>query len=135
VQNPVYKIWAGYAFENLCFKHTFQIKKAMGIHGIITNEYSYVQKKTANQQGIQIDMIIDRADNCVNLLEVKFYNTEFEVSESYGRQLLHKATIFQEHARLKKNVFITMLTVFGVKKNEHYLTSVTNQLLIDDLFT
>jgi hypothetical protein len=35
----------------------------------------------------------------------------------------------------KKNVFITMLSVFGVKKNEHYLMVVTNQLLIDDLFT
>jgi uncharacterized protein len=135
VQNPVYKIWAGYAFENLCFKHTFQIKKAMGIQGIITNEYSYVLKGNADQQGLQIDMIIDRADNCVNILEVKFYNTEYEVSESYSRQLLHKATIFQEKTRLKKNVFITMLTVFGVKKNEHYLTAVTNQLLIDDLFT
>ena len=134
-QNPVYKIWSGYAFENLCFKHTFQIKKALGIHGIITNEYSYVLKGNADQQGLQIDMIIDRADNCVNILEVKFYNTEYEVSETYGRQLLHKATIFQERTRLKKNVFITMLTVFGVKKNEHYLTAVTNQLLIDDLFT
>ncbi len=135
VQNPVYKIWSGYAFENLCFKHTFQIKKAMGFHGIITNEYSYVSKGNADQEGMQIDMIIDRADNCVNILEVKFHNTEYEVSESYGRQLLHKATIFQERTRLKKNVFITMLTVFGVKKNEHYLTAVTNQLLIDDLFT
>jgi uncharacterized protein len=48
---------------------------------------------------------------------------------------LHKATIFKEKTRSKKNVFITMLTVFGVKKNEHYLMSVTNQLLIDDLFT
>lgn len=134
-QNPPYKIWSGYAFENLCFKHTEQIKKAMGIQGIITNEYSYVSKGNADQQGIQIDMIIDRADNCVNILEVKFYNKEYEVSEAYGRQLLDKATIFLERTRLKKNVFITMLTVFGVKKNEHYLTAVTNQLLIEDLFT
>lgn len=134
-QNPAYKIWSGYAFENLCFKHTEQIKKAMSIQGIITNEYSYVSKGNADQQGIQIDMIIDRADNCVNILEVKFYNKEYEVSEAYGRQLLDKATIFQERTRLKKNVFITMLTVFGVKKNEHYLTAVTNQLLIEDLFT
>jgi hypothetical protein len=49
--------------------------------------------------------------------------------------LLHKATIFQERTRLKKNIFITLLTVFGAKKNENYLTAVTNQLLIDDLFT
>jgi uncharacterized protein len=134
-ESPVFKIWSGYAFENLCFKHTEQIKKAFGISGVITNEYSYVLKGKADQQGMQIDMIIDRADNCVNILEVKFYNTEYEVSETYARQLLHKATIFQERTRLKKNVFITMLTVFGVKKNEHYLMAVTNQLLIDDLFT
>lgn len=133
--SPAYKTWAGYAFENLCFKHTFQIKKALGISGVITNEYSYVLKGNSDQQGIQIDMIIDRADNCVNILEVKFYNTEYEISETYARQLLHKATIFQEKTRLKKNVFITMLTVFGVKKNEHYLMAVTNQLLIEDLFT
>jgi uncharacterized protein len=134
-ESPIYKIWSGYAFENLCFKHTEQIKKAFGISGVITNEYSYVLKGNADHQGIQIDMIIDRADNCVNILEVKFYNTEYEVSETYARQLLHKATIFQEKTRLKKNVFITMLTVFGVKKNEHYLMAVTNQLLIEDLFT
>lgn len=134
-ESPAYKIWSGYAFENLCFKHTDQIKKAFGISGVITNEYSYVLKGTAEREGVQIDMIIDRADNCVNILEVKFHNTEFEVSESYARQLLHKATIFKERTRLKKNVFITMLTAFGVKKNEHYLMAVTNQLLIDDLFS
>ena len=134
-QSQAYKIWSGYAFENLCFKHTFQIKMALGISGIVTNEYSYAVKPKGNKQGIQIDMIIDRADNCVNIVEAKFYNTEYEVSEAYARQLLHKGTIFQEQTSLKKNVFVTLLTVFGAKKNEHYLTAVTNQLLIDDLFT
>jgi hypothetical protein len=71
----------------------------------------------------------------VNILEVKFHNTEYEVSEVYARQLLDKASVFKEQTRSKKNVFITMLSVFGVKKNEHYLMAVTNQLLIDDLFT
>jgi uncharacterized protein len=135
VQTPTYKIWSGYAFENLCFKHTFQIKKAMGFHGIITNEYSYVLKGNANQKGIQIDLVIDRADNCINILEIKFHNQEYEISESYGQQLLDKSVIFQEQTGTNKTVFITMLTVFGVKKNEHYLSAVTNQLLLDDLFT
>ena len=134
-QSQAYKIWSGYAFENLCFKHTFQIKMALGISGIVTNEYSYAVKPKGNKQGIQIDMIIDRADNCVNIVEAKFYNTEYEVSEAYARQLLHKVTIFQEQTSLKKNVFVTLLTVFGAKKNEYYLTAVTNQLVIDDLFT
>jgi hypothetical protein len=134
-KSPTYKIWSGYAFENLCFKHTYQIKKAMGIQGIITNEYSYISKGDADHQGIQIDLVIDRTDNCINILEVKFYNDEYEVTESYSRQLLRKRVIFEEKTRTKKNVFITMLSVYGVKKNEHYLTSVTNQFLIEDLFT
>jgi uncharacterized protein len=133
-ESPAYKIWLGYAFENLCFKHVQQIKRALSIAGIVTNEYSYVSKTKEEKKGMQIDMIIDRADNCVNILEVKFHNTEFEVSETYGRQLLHKATIFKEQTGTKKNVFITLLSVFGVKKNEHYLMAVSNQLLLDDLF-
>lgn len=106
----------------------------MGISGVITNAHSYVSKGKDGQQGIQIDLIIDRADNCVNILEVKFYNTDYEVSEAYTRQLLDKAAVFKEQTRLKKNVFITLLSVFGVKKNEHYLMAGSNQLLIDDLF-
>ena len=134
-QSQTYKVWSGYAFENLCFKHTFQIKMALGISGIVSNEYSYAVKAKENKQGIQIDMIIDRADNCVNIIEAKFYNTEYEVSEAYAWQLLNKVTIFQEQTSLKKNVFVTLLTVFGAKKNKYFLTAVTNQLLIDDLFT
>jgi AAA+ ATPase superfamily predicted ATPase len=133
-QSPAYKIWSGYAFENLCFRHTTQIKQALGISGVITHEYSYTAKDSESKQGIQIDMIIDRADNCVNVVEAKFYNTEFEVSAPYARELLHKATVFKAQTKLRKNVFITLLTVFGAVKNEHYLSAVTNQLLIDDLY-
>jgi uncharacterized protein len=80
-------------------------------------------------------MIIDRADNCMNVLEVKFYDDEFEVTNSYAQQLRRKASIFKRITRTKKNIFITMLSVYGVKKNSHYLSVITNQLLIDDLFT
>ncbi len=134
-ESPVFKIWSGYSFENLCFKHTEQIKKVMGIHGMITNEYSYIFKGDADWQGIQIDMAIDRADNCINILEAKFHNEEFVVTEEYEKQLRRKAHIFKEKTRTRKNIFITMLSVFGVKKNEHYLSVVTNQLLLEDLFT
>jgi uncharacterized protein len=132
---PSYKIWSGYAFENLCFKHTEQIKKAFGINGIITNEYSYIFKGNKEEKGIQIDLVIDRADNCINLLEVKFYNKEFEMTKEYAHQLREKSATFKNKTKTRKAIFITMLTVYGAKKNEHYLSIVTNQLLIDDLFT
>lgn len=134
-EKPMYKIWSGYAFENLCFKHTASIKKAMGINGIITNEYSYILKGDENTKGTQIDLVIDRADNCINILEVKFYEEAFEVTNSYAQQLSEKVRVFKEQTSTKKNIFVTMLTVFGVKKNANYLNIVTNQLLLEDLFT
>ena len=134
-QKQSFKIWSGYAFENLCFKHIAQIKQALSIGGVITNEYSYTFKGNADTQGIQIDMMIERADNCMNLLEVKFHDKEFVISKNYEQELREKIAIFREQTRTRKSIFITMLSAFGVKKNEHYLSIVTNQLLIDDLFT
>lgn len=125
-----YKIWSGFAFENLCFKHIFQIKKALGINGIVSNEYSWTLKDKA-----QIDLLIDRDDNCINLLELKYYDGLYEITKSYATQIREKVAIFKENTRTKKNVFVTLLTVFGAKKNEHYLSSITNEVIIDDLFT
>ncbi|TAH02013.1 MAG: ATP-binding protein [Sphingobacteriales bacterium] len=129
-----YKIWTGYAFENMCFKHILQIKKALGISGIISNEYSWLQKGTQSDSGTQIDFIIDRNDNCINVLELKFYDTIFELTKNYSQQLGEKVQIFKEKNKVKKNVFITLLTANGVKKNQYYLSTITNQLIIDDLF-
>lgn len=131
---PTYKIWSGYAFENLCFKHVFQIKKALGISGIISNDYSWILKGSSETKGTQIDFIIDRDDNCINLLELKFYDGEFEVTKSYAEQLRQKIQIFKTNTRTKKNVFLTLLSIYGAKKNEYYLSVVTNQLEVGVLF-
>ena len=131
---PVFKIWTGYAFENLCFKHIFQIKKALGISGIISNEYSWIHKGDKTQQGTQIDFIIDRDDNCINILELKFYDTIYEINKNYAQQLNEKVSIFKEKSKLKKSVFLTLLTANGAKKNEYYLSTITNELTIEDLF-
>ncbi|NJN34726.1 MAG: AAA family ATPase [Saprospiraceae bacterium] len=134
VETPAFKIWSGYAFENLCFKHTEQIKEAFRIGGIITNEYSWVWKGNAEKQGAQIDLVIDRADNCINVLEVKFHNDEFEITKEYEQQLRRKINTFKEQTKTKKAVFLTMLSVYGVVKNGYYLSVATNQLTIEDLF-
>ena len=135
INEPTYRTWSGYAFENLCFKHTPQIKMAFGVSGVITNEYSWSLKGNAERTGAQIDLVIDRADNVINVIEAKFYNTEFEVTKDYERELRNKVATFTNQTKTKKSVFLTMISVFGVKKNEHYLSIVTNQLTIEDLFT
>jgi uncharacterized protein len=131
---PEYKIWTGYAFENMCFRHVNQIKKKLGINGIISNEYSWVSKGDKQSKGTQIDFIIDRDDNCINLLEIKFHESEYEMTKEYASNTREKIAIFKDKTESKKNIFVTFLTVFGVKKNEHFFSIVTNQLLIDDMF-
>lgn len=130
----VYKIWTGYAFENVCLRHTAAIKKALGINGILSNDYAWSQKGSSNKKGAQIDLVIDRSDHCINIFELKFHNVEFEINKNYAAQLRQKIQIFKEQTKTKKNVFLTMLTVYGVKKNKYYLEVVSNQLLIKDLF-
>ncbi|HRF42204.1 MAG TPA: hypothetical protein PK198_25610 [Saprospiraceae bacterium] len=131
---PAFKSWSGYAFENLALRHSLSIKKAMGIHGVITNEYSWTKKKNAHTSGAQIDFIIDRANNCINLFELKFLDAEYEMTEREAASLRKSIHVFREHTDTKKNIFVTMLTVFGAAKNPHYLGIVTNQLTVKYLF-
>ena len=131
---PKYKTWSGLAFENICLKHIEQIKQKLGIAGIITQDFSWTYKGNTLEKGAQIDLVIDRSDNCVNLLECKFHDGTFEMTKKDVAELNQKKEVFKEKTKTRKNVFLTFLSVFGVKKNRHYLSIVTNQLLIDDLF-
>jgi uncharacterized protein len=65
---------------------------------------------------------------------MKYSLTEFSIDKKYGEALNAKRRIFLEKTATRKSVFITMLTTFGVKENEHYLNTVQNQLTMDVLF-
>ena len=55
--------WNGLAYENLCFNHIKQIKAALGISGVSTEESLWSKKGTEDAEGAQIDLIIERKDN------------------------------------------------------------------------
>ena len=130
-----YSAWAGHAFETICLKHIRKIKAALGITAVSTTESSWLYKPTTKEQkGAQIDLVIDRTDNCINLCEIKYYNKEFTVSKQYADELTDKKHIFLETTNTKKTLFTTLITTYGAVKNTNYLTAVDNQLTIDDLF-
>ena len=133
---PKWNAWSGCAFESLCLKHIQKIKKALGISGISTIEsgWRYLPKKSINQQGAQIDLIIDRADKCMNLCEMKYSDSEFVIDKPYVEKLQNKKRVFREQTGSTKTLFITMVTSYGVKKNAHYLSVIDHQLTMDDLF-
>ncbi len=127
------KIWQGYGFENFILKHIHLVKEQLGISGILSNEYSWFYKGNASEKGSQIDLIIDRSDNCLNIIEAKFYNAAFEISKEYHQSLTYKKELFIEKSKTKKNVFTTMIALNGTKKNEYYLNAITNDLSLKDL--
>ena len=131
-----WKAWSGYAFESLCLKHIQKIKKGLGISGISTIEsgWRFIPKNGVDQQGAQIDLVIDRADKCINLCEMKYSDSEFVIEKPYVENLQNKKKVFREQTGTTKTLFTTMVTTYGVKKNAHYLSAVDSQLTMNDLF-
>jgi len=129
-----YKIWCGLAFESVCFKHLDQIKRALGISGIETQVSSFIKQGKQVQEGVQIDLLIDRSDRCINLCEMKYYNESFEFSAAYATEWKRKIELFRTYTQTRKNLFLTMVTTFGVKENAHSLSVVSNSIEINTLF-
>ncbi len=133
-QTQTYKIWCGYAFENICLKHTAQIKKALGISGVYSITSSFFKKGTDNTPGTQIDLLIDRNDQIINLIETKFYNTEFSITKEYAQKLRNKIQVFQTSTGTRKQLFLVVITPFGLKHNKHSLGLVNNDVKVEVLF-
>jgi AAA+ ATPase superfamily predicted ATPase len=133
-QGQTYKIWCGYAFENVCLKHITQIKKALGISGIYTRSASFFKKGDETNAGVQIDLLIDRNDRTINLVEIKFYDGLFTVSKDYAQKLRQKIQIFKETTQTKKQVFLTMITALGLKSNINSVGLVDNDFDNEILF-
>jgi uncharacterized protein len=134
--SPLGKAWVGYAFEMLCLKHLPNIKKALGISGILTSASSWVYKprKEEKDRGVQIDLLIDRADNCINLCEIKYCDEEFTINKSYDKELREKKSIFLNITKSKKSVILTLIAPYGVKKNVGYFETADVVLTMDSLF-
>ncbi|MCB0596227.1 MAG: AAA family ATPase [Lewinellaceae bacterium] len=129
-----FKIWCGYAFEGICMKHVQQIKKALGVSGVYTTTYSYLRKATPEEKGLQIDMLLERADRVINLFEIKFYDREFSFTKAYADQLRERLHLFKRLSKTRSQVWITMITTFGLKHNMHSLGLVEKVLTLEDLF-
>jgi len=134
-EKQTYKIWCGYAYESICMKHVEQIKKALGISGVYTTTHSYLKPATKTENGLQIDMLIERADRVINLFEIKFYNSEFVFSKDYAQKLQDRLWAFQRRSKTRYHVWTTMITTFGVKHNQHSLGLVEHVLTLEDLFS
>jgi hypothetical protein len=126
--------WRGLAFERVCFNHIRQIKKALEIGGVSTTHSAWIKKDDENEEGAQIDLIITRSDNVVNMCELKYYGDDYSVKKDYYRKVLRRQEMLREILSAKTSIQSTLITTFGLAKNE-YIGAFSNVIVLDDLFT
>ncbi|MEM6321083.1 MAG: ATP-binding protein [Bacteroidota bacterium] len=127
-----YRTWSGYAFEQICLYHIQQIKNALNIGGVISHTSAW--KSQFTEKGAQIDLLIDRRDQVINICEMKFSMEPYTITKAYANQLRQKMAIFRAAAKTKKALYLTMITTYGLNKNMHSMGLVQNDLTMDVLF-
>jgi AAA+ ATPase superfamily predicted ATPase len=131
IENARHRAWSGYAFEQICLAHLPQIKQKLGISGVLTNAYSWISND--KETGAQIDLVIERNDKVINLCEMKYVNGEFTINKKQEENLRNKRATFKEETKTRKAVHITMITTYGVKRNE-YWGHIQSEVTMNDLF-
>ncbi|MBL8889169.1 MAG: AAA family ATPase [Planctomycetaceae bacterium] len=133
---PKWRAWSGAAFESVCMKHIGQIKHALGIAGVATTAASwrYRGNRDLQDEGTQVDLLIDRADACINLCEMKFSESEFTIDKHYAKLLQARRETFRRVTKTKKAVFITFVTTNGIRDNPYALEVVDSSLTMKALF-
>ncbi len=125
--------WMGLSFEDVCFTHIRQIKQALGIAGVSTRESLWSKRGDEDGPGTQIDLIIERKDNVVNLCETKFVAGEFIVDEDYHLVLVRRKELMEELVPKRNTVRNVLICTNGLKKNE-YRWDFAAVVTLDDLF-
>jgi len=132
IDSPEYRAWSGYAFEQVALYHLPQIKHALGISGVQTSVSSW--RSTSKDHRAQIDLVIDRRDQVINLCEMKYSINPFSIDKRYAEELRNKMGVFRQETNTRKSVFLTMITTFRLKANSYSTGLVQNDLRMDVLF-
>ncbi len=131
---PLWNTWSGYTFENICLIHINPIRKALSIAGMTSSIASFIARPKDGLSGTQIDLLIDRSDQSINLCEIKFSIGDYIITKKDVNNIQTKKQVFRYHTKTKKHLFITIITTMGVVENKHKLNIIDQVVTLDDLF-
>jgi hypothetical protein len=113
-----YRVWRGYAFEQVCLSHLEQIRRAIGVSGVITHAAAW--RSEESDPGAQIDLLIDRNDGVITICEMKHSDSELAISKSMAATIRNKRNVFIDESGTRKAVHIALVTPIGLKRNRYY---------------
>ena len=131
---PSWKTWSGYTFENICLVHIDQIRRALSIAGMASSISSFIARPKDGLPGTQIDLLIDRSDQSINVCEIKFSAENYLLTKKDVENIQIKKDVFRYHTKTKKHLFTTIITTMGMVENSHKLNTVDQVVVLDDLF-
>ena len=71
-----------------------------------------------------------------NVCEIKFAKGDFTIDKAYAKKMRNKTNLFSQlDANKRKNIFLTMITTFGVTNNEYHKELVQSEVVLEDLFS
>ena len=127
--------WSGLAFEKVCLEHVPQMKKALGISGVYTDVNSW-QCSTDKEKGIagaQIDLMLVRKDQIINLCEMKYTDASFSVTKKFIMDMNTKIQSFKLKTKSNYAIHPTLVTTYPVVQNE-YASELQSIITADELF-
>lgn len=135
INTPAVNTWMGLAFERICLDHIPQIKKKLGISGILTQVNSWYCKADPDKGviGSQIDLLIVRKDQVINLCEMKYAQTDYAITAKTEQSIRNKIHDLSLFIPARYAVFPTLVTSFGLVENS-YSGSIQSVITMDDLF-
>lgn len=117
-------------------EHVPQIKAALGVSGVLTEVSSWSCKADPGRgiHGSQIDLLISRADNVVNLCEMKYSQRNYSLTRKGEESLRNKVCDFQALTKSRSAVHVTLVTTYGLSPNA-YAGTFQSVVTADELFT
>lgn len=135
MESNSWRVWAGYAFEAICYKHLKQISSALTLSPTaIPSTWQYISKKGSGEQGVQIDLLFDRDDDSITLCELKLTSLPFAIDKEYAAQIKMKIEVFRQVTKTYKQLFFAMISASGLKKTMYSEELVDAVVTLDDLF-
>lgn len=132
---PKWHTWSGYAFEAICYKHIAQISEALKLSATaIPHTWRYVPKKSSKTTGTQIDLLFDRDDDAITICEIKYTTNPFLIDKEYAEKVRRKIEIFKKITGTNKQIFFSMISASGIKRNKYSDELVSGVVTLDDLF-
>ena len=113
---------AGIAFERVCLEHITQIKNALGISGVQTSVNSWKCESDSDRglSGSQIDLLIVRKDQIINVCEMKYSESDYVPDLAFDKAMRRKISDLQKATKTKFAIHSTLVTTYDVEENSYY---------------